>query len=228
MTPLKTVILLRKLTLYRALTLRLGLAWPKKLRAAGIPLTDRQLCDSNLWNSHFDALENYARAYGYTCPLDDLGPLTSYIERAKKVLAADSQLAKSTQNPAEATTAGTLENVANSPANVIPLADAMCKAFGFAPLPRNLVPKPTTISTTKQSSVSPEDKLAGAAVIKLASLGFPADAADLRAQLDKAALREKERKRKAAARERKVRALARKDDPNFKPRPRSTKRKRLA
>lgn len=174
----KSFILARKLFLIRALQLRLGYGWTKAVQAAGIRLKMRDLCDSSHWDSSMSKLEEFARAYGFVDPLDDLGPCQDYAERIRQVLAEDLAASKHLQDPAVHPTAGGLENVEADPACALPLAGLLAERFGL-PAP------PATAAPALSKDPKPDNKDHGnrkltpvdRAVARLAAAGFVRDRA---------------------------------------------------
>lgn len=175
-TTTDALIIGRKLSLFRALFVRLGPTWPSRLRKAGIPVSNKELTTSVLWNSHFSAMEKYARNYGFVCPFDDIGATEHLVAKMRELLAEDVAKARYMQDPEKSPTSGGLENHANDPVHLVPLQEAFAAKFGLpalTPSPK-VYPAPAR-HIASEGSLQASDK----AVSLLASKGFPVDRADL-------------------------------------------------
>lgn len=173
----RSFITARKLFLIRALQLRLGYGWMRAVQAAGIQLRMRDFCDSSRWDPSMTKLEEFARAYGFVDPLDDLGPCQDYAERIRQVLAEDLAASKHFQDPAVHPTAGGLENVEADPSNALPLAGLLAERFGLPALPAaaphlSKDPRPDSKDHGNRK-LTPVDR----AVARLAAAGFVRDRA---------------------------------------------------
>lgn len=178
---IRHIILLRKLSLIRALFLRFGPAWATRCRAAGCYFDSKKLCDTSHWGVDMDRLEALARNYGFVCPLDDLGPAKEYEAILTQALQEDLKRANLLQDPTDQTTAGSLENFEANPNNALPLGEAIAAAFGLPPIPPHKLPG-TGFKDSHTASIPESDRT----LLKLAAQGFSPDAHDLRRQLNKA------------------------------------------
>lgn len=195
----------RKLFLTRALVLRLGYAWLRRVNATGIGVRAIDWCTPGLWTPAMSNLEEFMRAYGFIDPIDDLGPARELTARIAKVLERDLKLAAHNQLPEEKETAGSERTYSGRPHGLLSLTDLMAAEFNLTTLKDGMPSAPSVSDTTEgagPSFLAPNG--VERVVARLAAAGLPVDHHSLRAQLERAVKEQcaKQRKQRTDTRQR--------------------------
>jgi hypothetical protein len=198
----KDLITFRKLSLTRALVLRLGYAWLRRVRTAGIEISALDFCTPGVWTPAMDELEAFMRNYGFVDALDDIGPSKELSERIRKVLERDLAVAKICQLPSDHETAGSERTVSGRPHGLLSLADRMAAEFNMPTLKDSMPVEALTIYEKEEGPAYLAPNAAEKLVARLSAQGFPVDHYSLRTQLARAAREDKRKKSDRTAKQR--------------------------